>query len=109
MPDGPEFRRAADRVAAPIEGRVADDVSFAFDRLKRYERELANQVVDEITTRRKAMLTRFANGLTVYNHNQLDGRDGQPRRVCGAVVEQAAVGVRKVFRCPECQPTGTAR
>jgi endonuclease-8 len=74
MPEGPEIRRAADRVAAAIEGREADDVFFAFDRLKRFESELCGQVVDEVTTRGKAILTRFAGGLSVYSHNQLYGR-----------------------------------
>ena len=74
MPEGPEIRRAADRVAAAIEGRTADEVFFAFERLKRFEAELGGQVVDEVTTRGKAMLTRFAGGLSVYSHNQLYGR-----------------------------------
>jgi endonuclease-8 len=74
VPEGPEIRRAADRVAAALEGRRADDVFFAFDRLKRFEEELQGQKVDEVTTRGKAMLTRFAGGLSVYSHNQLYGR-----------------------------------
>ena len=74
MPEGPEIRRAADRVAAAIQGRKAESVFFAFERLKRFEAELRGQVVDEVTTRGKAMLTRFAGGLTVYSHNQLYGR-----------------------------------
>ena len=67
MPEGPEIRRAADRVAAAIEGRRAEDVFFAFERLKRFEEVLSGQVVDEVTTRGKAMLTRFADGLSVYS------------------------------------------
>ena len=74
MPEGPEIRRAADRVAAAIEGRIADDVFFAFERLKPYETELAGRKVDEVTTRGKGMLTRFEGGLSVYTHNQLYGR-----------------------------------
>jgi endonuclease-8 len=74
VPEGPEIRRAADRVAAALEGQAADDVFFAFDRLKPFEAELRGQVVDEVTTRGKAMLTRFAGGLSVYSHNQLYGR-----------------------------------
>ena len=74
MPEGPEIRRAADRVAAAIEGRVADDVFFAFDELKEFEGELLGRRVDEVTTRGKAMLTRFWGGLSVYTHNQLYGR-----------------------------------
>ena len=74
MPEGPEIRRAADRVAAALEGRVADDVFFAFDELKRFESRLAGRQVSEVTSRGKAMLTRFDGGLTVYSHNQLYGR-----------------------------------
>ncbi len=74
MPEGPEIRRAADRVAAAIEGRVADEVFFAFDELKVFEGELSGRRVDEVTTRGKAMLTRFSGGLSVYTHNQLYGR-----------------------------------
>ena len=74
MPEGPEIRRAADRVAAAIEGRVAADVFFAFDRLKPYESELTGRTVIEVTTRGKGMLTRFEGGLSVYTHNQLYGR-----------------------------------
>ncbi len=74
MPEGPEIRRAADRVAAAIEGKVADEVFFAFDRLKAFERELTGRRVAEVTTRGKGMLTRFEGGLAVYTHNQLYGR-----------------------------------
>ncbi len=74
MPEGPEIRRAADRVAAAIEGRIADEVFFAFDRLKRFETALSGRQVVEVTSRGKGMLTRFAGGLTVYTHNQLYGR-----------------------------------
>ena len=34
MPEGPEIRRAADRIAGAIEGEIADEVYFAFDALK---------------------------------------------------------------------------
>ena len=74
MPEGPEIRRAADRVAAAIAGRAADEVFFAFARLKPFERRLTGRRVAEVTSRGKAMLTRFEGGLTVYSHNQLYGR-----------------------------------
>lgn len=73
MPEGPEIRRAADRVSAVIEGKVADRVFFAFEHLEVFEEVLAGRTIDEVTTRGKAMLTRFAGGLTVYTHNQLYG------------------------------------
>ena len=74
MPEGPEIRRAADRVAAAIEGRVADEVFFGFDHLKGFEATLTSRRVEAVTSRGKAMLTRFEGGLTVYSHNQLYGR-----------------------------------
>ena len=74
MPEGPEIRRAADRVSTAIAGKVAEDVYFAFEHLKPYEQVLAGQRVVEVTTRGKAMLTRFAGGLSIYSHNQLYGR-----------------------------------
>ncbi len=70
MPEGPEIRRAADRVARAIGGRVADEVFFAFDELKSFENTLQGRLVQEVTSRGKAMLTRFEGELTVYTHNQ---------------------------------------
>ena len=74
MPEGPEIRRAADRVAAVIEGRTAEHVQFGLARLKRFEKRLTGRRVDSVKTRGKAMLTRFDNELTIYSHNQLYGR-----------------------------------
>ena len=74
MPEGPEIRRAADRVAAAIEGRIADQVFFAFEELKPFEKVLTGRTVEEVTTRGKGMLTRFEGGLSVFTHNQLYGR-----------------------------------
>ncbi len=74
MPEGPEIRRAADRVARALVGHRAERVFFAFDRLKPYERKLRGRTVDAIDTRGKAMLTRFSGALVVYSHNQLYGR-----------------------------------
>ncbi len=74
MPEGPEIRRAADRVAAVLEGRVAEDVFFAFDRLAHRADELRGRTVTRVETRGKAMLTWFDDDLAVYTHNQLYGR-----------------------------------
>lgn len=73
MPEGPEIRRAADQVSAVIEGKVADRVFFAFEHLEVFEEALTGRRIEEVTTRGKAMLTRFSGGLTVYTHNQLYG------------------------------------
>jgi endonuclease-8 len=74
MPEGPEIRRAADKVAAVLVGREIESISFRLPQLQRYERRLRGHTVTAVDTRGKAMLTRFDNGLTIYSHNQLYGR-----------------------------------
>ncbi len=74
MPEGPEIRRAADAIAAAIQGHEVETVSFAFEELKPWERRLAGATVVDVATFGKAMLTRFDNGLNIYSHNQLYGR-----------------------------------
>ena len=74
MPEGPEIRLAADELSAALAGEVAQEVWFAFDQLKKYESLLSGVVVTAVTSRGKAMLTQFANELTIYSHNQLYGK-----------------------------------
>ena len=74
MPEGPEIRRAADKVAAVLVGKRVDEVRFGLSDLKPFEERLSGQTVTAVDTRGKAMLTRFDNGLTIYSHNQLYGR-----------------------------------
>lgn len=74
VPEGPEIRRAADRVAGVLVGETIDDVLFAFPDLKAYEDRVRGSRVTGVDTRGKAMLTRFDNDLTLYSHNQLYGR-----------------------------------
>ncbi len=74
MPEGPEIRRAADAVNAAIGGRKTIAVYFGLEHLKQFEPRLSNTLVKSVTSHGKAMLTRFANGLTIYSHNQLYGR-----------------------------------
>ncbi len=74
MPEGPEIRLAADRIACAIEGQTAVEVRFAFDRLKRWERRLTGRRIRAVEARGKAMLVRFGGGLNLYSHNQLYGR-----------------------------------
>ncbi|RWR01136.1 endonuclease VIII [[Pantoea] beijingensis] len=73
MPEGPEIRRAADRLAQAVVGKRLTDVWFEFPRLKTYEESLKGETVTSIETRGKALLTHFSNGLTLYSHNQLYG------------------------------------
>lgn len=74
MPEGPEIKRAANRIAAAIVSKPAEEVWFAFDHLKPYEAVLKHQTVIALEPRGKALLTRFENGLNIYTHNQLYGR-----------------------------------
>lgn len=74
MPEGPEIRIAADRIGRVLVGVAPTRVFFAFPSLKPFEEELAGQPITRVATHGKAMLTRFAHGLTIYSHNQLYGR-----------------------------------
>ena len=74
MPEGPEIRRAAMRIEKVLRGREAEVVDFAQPHLRRYGSVLSGQQIDWVSSRGKALLTRFSNGLTMYSHNQLYGR-----------------------------------
>lgn len=73
MPEGPEIRRAADRLAAAVLGRPLTNAFFAFPALKTHETPLIGRRIESIAPHGKALLTRFDNGLTMYSHNQLYG------------------------------------
>ncbi|GGK05169.1 endonuclease VIII [Luteimonas terricola] len=73
MPEGPEIRRAADRLAAAVAGEALVRAWFAFPGLKRFEASLVGRRIESITPRGKALLIRFDDGWTMYSHNQLYG------------------------------------
>ncbi|MBK5142788.1 endonuclease VIII [Budviciaceae bacterium BWR-B9] len=73
MPEGPEIRRAADKLVDAVEGKALTSAWFAFPELKVFERQLIGQTVTSIETRGKALLTHFSSGLCMYSHNQLYG------------------------------------
>ena len=73
MPEGPEIRRAADRIEEVLAGRVVESISFGLPRLRRYARVLRGQRVLTLETRGKALLTHFDNDWSIYSHNQLYG------------------------------------
>jgi endonuclease VIII len=73
MPEGPEIKLAADRIAKAVINQPITELFFAFDALKPYEPVLAAAQVVSIRPRGKALLTRFSNHLTIYSHNQLYG------------------------------------
>lgn len=74
MPEGPEIRRAADRVEKAVRGDDLEEVFFHFERLKAFEDELRGQHVTSVDTHGKAMITRFSGGMSLYSHNQLYSR-----------------------------------
>lgn len=73
MPEGPEIRRAADRIGKVLVGREIVEVYFGLPRLRRFASRIRGAVVTSVETRGKAMLTRFDSGYTLYSHNQLYG------------------------------------
>ncbi len=71
MPEGPEIRRAADKIEAAIKDQVIEEITFGLPKLKRFTAKLRGHRVSDVETRGKALLTHFDNGLTIYSHNQL--------------------------------------
>jgi endonuclease-8 len=80
MPEGPEIRRAADRLARVLVGRVVEEARFHLPQLSHFDRRLTGRTVTAVDTRGKAILTRFNDGATLYSHNQLYGRWYTTRR-----------------------------
>ena len=86
MPEGPEIKRAAVELSNVLTGRETLLVEFAFPHLGHAAKQLAGQTITRVTPRGKALLTTFANGQTIYSHNQLYGEwqlyvRKQPQRV----------------------------
>ena len=73
MPEGPEIRRAADKVEKAVGGQAVR-VALTLPRISEWEEALSGQKVVSVDTHGKLMLTRFASELTVASHNQLYGR-----------------------------------
>ncbi|MGB5722348.1 MAG: endonuclease VIII [Woeseiaceae bacterium] len=80
MPEGPEIRLAADKVARVLVDRKIVQAELGLQPLRRFEKRLIGATVTAVDTRGKAMLTRFDNGLTLYSHNQLYGKWYTTRR-----------------------------
>ena len=74
MPEGPEIRRVATRIHKILAGREAEQVQFTQSRVAGFGPKLSGQQVEWVSSRGKALLTRFEDGLTIYSHNQLYGR-----------------------------------
>ena len=74
MPEGPEIRRAADRIGKALVGKVVEDGTWPFPSLQQADSLILGHEVLSVTSRAKAMLIRFSSGYTMYSHNQLYGR-----------------------------------
>ena len=73
MPEGPEIRRAADKIEMVLKGRAVEKIEFGLQPLKKFAKRLRGSSVLSLETRGKALLTHFDSGFTVYSHNQLYG------------------------------------
>jgi len=73
VPEGPEIRRAADRLAEAVVGVPLRSAWFAFPALKPHEKRLRGRRIEAIVPHGKALLTQFDQGWTLYSHNQLYG------------------------------------
>ena len=73
MPEGPEIRRAADKIEAVLRERTVEKIEFGLKPLKKFSKPLTGSKVLSLETRGKALLTHFDAGLTIYSHNQLYG------------------------------------
>ena len=73
MPEGPEIRRAADRVFKGV-GGVPVTLVFHLPELAPWNELFESTRIERIETRGKAMLTWLTGGYVVYSHNQLYGR-----------------------------------
>jgi endonuclease-8 len=73
MPEGPEIRRAAQAVHRGIAGQPLR-MTLAHPALAPMTRALRGATVEAVSSRSKAMLTRFSTGDVLYSHNQLYGQ-----------------------------------
>jgi hypothetical protein len=73
MPEGPEIRRAADVLAAAMQGTPLRKAWFAFAALTPHEASLPGRRIEAIAPHGNAMLIHFDHGLALYSHNQLYG------------------------------------
>ncbi|MEZ5458106.1 MAG: endonuclease VIII [Steroidobacteraceae bacterium] len=74
MPEGPEMRRAAAELDAVLRGRRVANAWFRFPHLRNAGRRLSGERVRGVRARGKALIVDFANGESIYTHNQLYGK-----------------------------------
>ncbi len=74
MPEGPEIRRVADRLADVLVERPLTSVWFRFPHLQARIEAHAPERVESVRAWGKALLIEFDDARTLYAHNQLYGR-----------------------------------
>ncbi len=74
MPEGPEIRRAADRLARVLDGKTPERVELLLPGLARHATKIAGRRIVGVEPRAKALLIHFVGGYSLYSHNQLYGR-----------------------------------
>jgi len=74
MPEGPEIRRAADRLGRVLTGQTPENVELLLPGLARHAAKIRGQRIVGVQPRSKALLIHFDGGHSLYSHNQLYGR-----------------------------------
>jgi len=74
MPEGPEIRLAADRLARVLDGRIPERIELLLPGLARHAARLRDKRILSVQPRAKALLIHFSGGTSLYSHNQLYGR-----------------------------------
>lgn len=74
MPEGPEIKRAADKVASVLEELRCESITFGLPQLARFQEKLKGHVITRVSPRGKALLIYFDNNYVIYSHNQLYGK-----------------------------------
>ena len=94
MPEGPETRRVALRLAKALIGKPLTEVAFDVEGLEAWGERLVGAQVTRVTSRGKALLTAFSTGHVLYSHNLLYGRWSIVRRGLGSTRRRLRVLLR---------------
>ena len=62
MPEGPEIRRAADKIEAVLKDKTVEKIEFGLQPLQKFAKPLKGSRVLSLETRGKALLTHFDFG-----------------------------------------------
>ena len=117
MPEGPEIRKAADRIEKAVKRHPVETIFFAFEHLKPYEAELTGRHIGTVETRGKSYCYNgITNDLDLANQLKAKGqkrgqyrhwvfnREGKPCRVCGTPIVKDFANSRRFYYCPTWQP-----